>query len=177
MRASERIETDRLVLRRPVAADADAIFARYSNDPEVTRFLSWPRHKVVEDSRAFIGFSDAEWERWPAGAYLIESRAGVLLGSTGLSFETSQRVATGYVLARDAWGYGYATEALHAIVTLAADLAVRRLYALCHPEHERSGRVLQKCGFVREGMLYGHAEFPNLHPRVLSDALCYARIF
>jgi ribosomal-protein-alanine N-acetyltransferase len=84
VRASERIETDRLVMRRPVAADAEAIFARYSSDPEVTRFLSWPRHNVVEDSRAFIDFSDAEWETWPAGPYLIESRAGVLLGSTGL---------------------------------------------------------------------------------------------
>jgi RimJ/RimL family protein N-acetyltransferase len=164
-------------MRRPVAADADAIFARYSNDPEVTRFLSWPRHRAIDDSRAFIRFSDAEWERWPAGAYLIESRDGILLGSTGLSFETPERVATGYVLARDAWGCGYATEALHAIVALAADLAIRRLYALCHPEHERSGRVLQKCGFVREGMLYQHIEFPNLHPGVLSDALCYARTF
>src|SRR5260370_11560506 len=95
--APERVETNRLVLRRPAVADASAIFARYSNDPEVTRYLSWPRHDVIDDARAFIQFSDAEWQRWPAGPYLIEARdSGILLGSTRLGFETAQRAATSY---------------------------------------------------------------------------------
>ena len=38
----ERLDTERLVLRRPRPADAQAIFARYSSDPEVTRLLGWP---------------------------------------------------------------------------------------------------------------------------------------
>src|SRR5207245_3959003 len=100
------------------------------------RYLSWPRPTAIDDTRAFIEFSDAEWQRWPAGPYLIEARdGGTLLGSTGLGFETPERAATGYVLARDSWGRGYATEALQAIVAIAANAAVRRLYALCHPEH------------------------------------------
>jgi hypothetical protein len=46
--------------------------------------------------------TDAEWQRWPAGPYLIENReSGRLLGGAGLAFETSFRAATGYVLARD----------------------------------------------------------------------------
>lgn len=175
--APERVETDRLVMRRPAVGDAGAIFARYSNDPEVTRFLGWPRHHVVDDASAFVKFSDAEWQRWPAGPYLIEARdTGVLLGSTGLAFETTQRAATGYVLARDAWGHGYATEALHAIVMIAASVTVRRLYALCHPEHEASRRVLQKCGFTCEATLRQYAEFPNLRPGQPADVLCFARI-
>jgi ribosomal-protein-alanine N-acetyltransferase len=177
VRAPERVQTERLVLRRPTAADAGAIFARYSSDPDVTRFVGWPRHDAVEDTLAFIGFSDAEWQRWPAGPYLIESRdSGILLGGTGLSFETPHRAATGYVLARDAWGRGYATEALHAMITVAEALAVHRLYALCHPEHEVSWRVLEKCGFSREGTLRRYAEFPNLRPGEPTDVLCYARI-
>jgi ribosomal-protein-alanine N-acetyltransferase len=175
--APERVETDRLILRRPVVADVGAIFARYSNDPEVTRFLGWPRHNVIDDTRAFIQFSDAEWHRWPAGPYLIEARdSGILLGSTGLGFETTQRAATGYVLARDAWGHGYATEALHAVVAIAASVAVRRLYALCHPEHVASSHVLEKCGFTREATLRQYVELPNLRPGESSDVLCYARI-
>nr|MBA2355602.1 N-acetyltransferase [Acidobacteriota bacterium] len=47
MKAPEQIETARLVLRRPVAKDAPAIFERYASDPEVTRFLSWPRHQSL----------------------------------------------------------------------------------------------------------------------------------
>jgi RimJ/RimL family protein N-acetyltransferase len=34
---------------------------------------------------------------------------GSLLGGAGLAFETSERAMTGYVLARDVWGKGYAT--------------------------------------------------------------------
>ena len=48
-----RIETERLVLRRPRARDARRIFARYSSDGEVTRFLGWPRHRSVAETRAF----------------------------------------------------------------------------------------------------------------------------
>lgn len=92
------------------------------------------RHTSVDETVAFLEFSDLEWQRWPAGPYLIESReSGSLLGGTGLSFETAQRASTGYVLARDAWGRGYATEALRAVIAVAADTSLRRLYALCHP--------------------------------------------
>jgi RimJ/RimL family protein N-acetyltransferase len=175
--APERVETERLVLRRPVLADASAIFARYASDPEVTRFLAWPRHITIDDTHIFLKFSDAEWQRWAVGPYLIESRdTGTLLGSTGLDFETSHRAATGYVLARDAWGHGYATEALHTMVTVAADVGVCRVYALCHSEHTASSRVLQKCGFTCEATLRRYAEFPNLRPGEPSDVLCYARI-
>ncbi len=173
----ERLDTERLVLRRPRPADAQAIFARYSSDPEVTRFLGWSRHTVVEHTLDFLQFSDLEWQRWSAGPYLIESRqTGVLLGGTGLSFETSYRAATGYVLARDAWGCGYATEVLRAMTDIACGTSAWRLYALCHPDHEPSRRVLEKCGFLREGLLRRYAEFPNLRPGGPEDVLCYVRI-
>ena len=117
-------------------------------------------------------------ERWPAGPYLILLRSnGALLGSSGLAFETPHQAATGYVLAKDAWGHGYATEALRAIVGMASGLGVRRLYALCHPDHRASWRVLEKCGFRREGVLHRHAEFPNLEPGTPLDAMCYATTY
>src|SRR5262249_46048648 len=120
---------------------------------------------------------DLEWQRWPAGPYLIESRdSGRLLGGTGLGFETPYRAATGYVLARDAWGSGYATEALRAVVEVASGVSIQRLYALCHPGHEASRRVLEKCGFAREGLLRRYSEFPNLLAGQPGDVLCYARI-
>ena len=174
----ERIETARLVLRRPGRADAEAIFSRYSSDPEVTRFLGWAMHRSLDQTHAFLRFSDAEWQRWPAGPYLIEEKqAGALLGGTGLAFETSWRAATGYVLARQAWGAGYASEALRAMVALAAELGVRRLYALCHPDHPASQRVLERCAFAREGVLRRYVEFPNLQPGEPLDVVCYARVF
>ena len=175
MRAPDRFQTRRLILRRPRPEDAEAIFSRYASDPDVTRLLSWPRHGSVDATRAFLEFSDLEWARWPAGPYLVESReGGALLGSTGFAFETPQRAATGYVFAKDAWGKGYATEALGGVIEIARGIGVVRLYALCHPDNSASRRVLEKCGFAREGILRRHSEFPNLGPGGPCDVVCYA---
>src|ERR1044071_3548960 len=139
MKAPLQLETPRLVLRQPVMSDAIEIFECYASDPEVTMFVGWPRHRSVQDSEAFLRFSAQEWDRWPAGPYLIVSRVnGQLLGSTGFAFQTPQEAMTGYVLARDAWGKGFATEALIAIVAVADRIGVARLIAPCHPENHPS---------------------------------------
>jgi RimJ/RimL family protein N-acetyltransferase len=177
MKAPDRIETTRLRLRKPRFEDAAAIFSRYAGDRDVTRYVGWPAHGSPDDTRLFLAFSDSEWTRWPAGPYLIESRAtGALLGGTGLGYETPFRASTGYVFAKDAWGQGYATEALQAMVDLARDLHVRRLYAICHVDHRPSAHVLEKCGFACEGTLRRYAEFPNLGSGEISDVLCYSRV-
>jgi ribosomal-protein-alanine N-acetyltransferase len=174
MKGPEHIETARLVLRKPTAADAEAVYTRYSGDTEVTKYVGWSRHQSIEQTKAFLAFSEAEWNRWPAGPYLIERQGNrKLLGGTGLAFETPTVAATGYVLARDAWGHGYATEALAAVVVVARDLGVQRLYALCYPNHPASIHVLEKCGFVLEGRLPGFADFPNLGSGQREDCLRY----
>jgi RimJ/RimL family protein N-acetyltransferase len=178
MRAPEQLETTRLRLRRPHAGDAQAIFDRYASDREVTHYLSWPRHRTLEQTRAFLAFSDASWSRSAAGPYLVElSATGTLLGSTGLDFEVPHVASTGYVLARDAWGQGYATEALAAMVDLCRGLRVQRLYALCHHDHGASRRVLEKCGFLRERTPLTYAEFPNLDVPGRERVVRYARYF
>jgi diamine N-acetyltransferase len=176
LRAPERLFTPRLVLERPGSDDAEAIFD-YASDPVVTPYVAFPRHRSIDDARWFIGFSDAEWARAPAGPYVIRDRAtNALIGSTGLVFETRFRAATGYVLGRDSWGRGYATEALGAMVDVARTLGVRRLLAHVHPEHTRSARVLEKSGFTLEGVWRLHDEFPNLTPGEPSDVVCYVRL-
>jgi len=177
VKAPDEIETARLFLRRPAMSDAAAIFGGYAADPEVTRFLGWPRHRSVHDTREFLRFSAHEWERWPAGPYLILMRDdGTLVGSTGLGFQSRDSAVTGYVLARQAWGRGYATEALAAMVDLARSLGVERLFALCHPDHRPSQRVLEKCGFVLDPAAARVVEFPNLAAAEQQEALCYALV-
>jgi ribosomal-protein-alanine N-acetyltransferase len=178
MKAPTQVKTKRLILRQPLMSDAVKIFERYASDDEVTRFVGWPCHRAVQDTEAFLRLSAQEWEQWPAGPYLIVSgNDGRLLGSTGFGFQTQHEAMTGYVLARDAWRKGFATEALTAIVDVAAQIGVTRLSALCHPEHRPSRRVLEKCGFVRDDLSKPTVEFPNLSPGVRQKALCYALVF
>jgi ribosomal-protein-alanine N-acetyltransferase len=178
MKAPTQLNTTRLILRQPRMSDAGDIFARYASNAEVTRFLGWPRHRSVQDTEAFLRFSAQEWDRWPAGPYLIASCAdGRLLGSAGFAFQTPQEAITGFVLARDAWGKGFATEALTAIVDVAARVGVSRLLAPCHPENRPSQRVLEKCKFARDDASRPMVEFPNLAPGVRREALYYALAF
>ncbi len=174
----ESIQTSRLRLRKPERADAKAIFTTYAADPEVTRYLSWPAHRSLADTFAFLSWSDAQWEQWPAGPYLVFLRAdGRLLGSTGLSFRSPECAVTGYAFARAEWGHGYATESLHAMVDLARDLGVRRLESVCHIDHRPSAHVMEKCRFQPLGIQPNHTEFPNLSPGLKSDVLSYVYLF
>jgi RimJ/RimL family protein N-acetyltransferase len=175
----ETFLTERLLLRRPRAEDAEAIFARYACDPEVTRYLSWRTHRQLSDTRAYLAWCDFEWTRWPAGPFMIFTRepGGSLIGGTGLAFRSATEASTGYVLARDAWGKGYATECLRAMIELARGLGVRRLESVCHLEHRASAHVMEKCGMRREGVLGEHTEFPNLAPGVKLAVMRYLAEF
>ena len=175
MQAPDSFETERLLFRKPTADDAEGIFERYAGDPDIGEFLAWPIHQSIDDTRAFLSFSNAEWQRSPAGPYLLFSREDLqLLGSTGLAFESPHCAATGYVLAKDSWGRGFATEAVMGIKKLSSSLGVERLYALCHPEHIPSRRVLEKCGFQLDGTISRYCEFPNRAPGKLVDVVSYS---
>ena len=127
----------------------------------------------VADSEAFVDFCDSEWNRLAADPYLVFSAAsGELLGGTGLMLAELDAAETGYVFARDAWGRGYATESLGAMVGLTQVIGLRQLRAHCHPDHRASVRVLEKCGFLLEGRMAEAQVFPNLDPS-RQDVLTY----
>ena len=42
------IETSRLILRQAQIEDAEAMFRNWANDPQVTKFLTWPAHGNIE---------------------------------------------------------------------------------------------------------------------------------
>lgn len=169
-----RVQTQRLRLRVPQPSDAAAIFEAYASQPEVVKYVGWPRHTTLADTRAFLDFAASEWSRWPVGPLVIEELAsGRLVGSTGLAFESPDGASTGYVLAADSWGKGYASEALAAVVRLAGSAGVRRLHALCHADHAASRRVLERCSFVLEEIRPKQMVFPNLADGQPQDVCCY----
>ncbi len=177
MHAPQRIDTPRLILRRPEARDASAIFARYAADPDVTRYLGWPRHLTEGDTLGFIEFSDEAWHTTPCGPYLIESRSThALLGSAGFAFEAEAAASVGYVLAKDAWGRGYATEALCSLATLAREIGLARLNGYCHPDNTATHRVLEKCGFHLDTARTLRMAFPNLDERGTQEIVCYVKV-
>ena len=170
--APEVVETERLLLRRPLRGDAEQIFSRYASDADVTRYMSFRRHQSIADAEMFVDFSNFEWSANSCGPYLVLSRdSGVVLGGTGLSLQENE-AEVGYIFAPDAWGFGYATESLRAMVDVGSAMGLLGLHAHCHPDHRASIRVLEKCGFALAHRLREAHVFPNLSA-AKQDVLSY----
>ncbi|MFT7043795.1 MAG: ribosomal-protein-alanine N-acetyltransferase [Candidatus Azotimanducaceae bacterium] len=171
------IKTQRLVLRRPQRCDAAQVHASWASDPEAAKHMSWARHTSLELTEQVIDLWLSQWEGTSGGVFLItDAVSGEVIGSTGFELENPFVASTGYILAKQYWGKGFATEALDGIVNLARERGLQRLFAHCHYAHEKSAHVMEKCGFAFEGRLRNYMEFPNLSPGKVTDVLLYAWI-
>jgi RimJ/RimL family protein N-acetyltransferase len=65
------IHTERLVLRQPRVDDAQALFEGYASRPEIVRYLTWRPHGSVEDTRQFLSWVGAAWDRGDEFSYVI----------------------------------------------------------------------------------------------------------
>lgn len=168
--------TARLRLRKPELEDASPLFAAYTTDPEVVRFLSWQVHERLPDTLDFLRQCLETWSKGTNFAYVIELRdePASPMGMIDLRPQ-GPRVAFGYVLARDRWGHGYMSEALSSLVNWAlAQPHIWRASAYCDADNSASARVMQKAGMEFEGVLRRYEVFPNVssEPR---DCLMYAK--
>lgn len=170
----EQIATARLILRRPKAADATAKY-EYARDPEVARYMDWAIPTGLDRILASTANAAVRWESGEEYAWVItaepDDRA---IGNVACRVE-GHAADLGYVLAREHWGRGYATEAATAIFRWLVSLdGVFRIWATCDIENVASARVLEKIGMSREGILRRWAIRPNLAPGVPRDAFMYS---
>jgi len=139
------LQGQRLLLRMPQPDDSAAVYT-YACDAEVTRFLAWSRHTSQADSEDFLHMACEGWLGGRNLVWLIEDENGVV-GSIGAEM-SNLNAGIGYVLTRNRWGLGYATEALALVVdALFQYTPVEAIWAMCVTENLASKRVLEKCGF------------------------------
>ncbi|MGE0798783.1 MAG: GNAT family N-acetyltransferase [Lautropia sp.] len=133
-----RFETARLRLREPVPADAEALFARYTQDPAISRFLVWQPHRTIDDTRAFIESSRAAWRAGNRMPFVVAERGDdSAIGMVEARF-LGTTVDVGYVLARSHWGRGLIPEAIDALATAClASPSIFRVHAACDVENMR----------------------------------------
>jgi RimJ/RimL family protein N-acetyltransferase len=84
--------------------------------------------------------------------FLHRSEDDVVVGEIGGAFVAPGVVEIGYAVVASAWGRGYATEAVRALVERArAAQAFERLIGHTPLDRPASGRVLEKAGFAWAG--------------------------
>jgi RimJ/RimL family protein N-acetyltransferase len=174
MKPPERIETERLVLRKPRLDDAPEIFAAYAQDTEVTRYLTWRPHTSVEETYQFIGQMLKYWEIGRAYPYALTRKdSDTIIGMIAVHPD-GYRLGIGYVLARVHWGKGYIPEAAQALIDWAFQQpSIYRVDATTDVENIASQRVLEKLGMQCEGILRRYMIHPNISD-VPRDSYIYA---
>ena len=153
------IATERLVLRRFRAADAGT-FAAYRSDPEVARYQSWTAPFPSERARALVAeFAAADpdrpgWYQW--AIELVEARAHI--GDLGVALhENLLQAEIGFTLAPAYQNRGYAAEAVRAMLDhLFRVRGLHKVSAEADARNIASARLLERVGFVREGLLRSH---------------------
>ena len=152
------ILTERLRLRAPKRGDVNPLHDAIAETlTDLVPWLPWARldHGPAETRRDLRAARSA-WSRQSAFEFVIELRdSGRVVGVTSLHRVDWVRAAAGlgYWVRRSEWNRGIATEAAAAALSHAlGGLRLHRIEALVALENKSSQRVIEKLGFVREGV-------------------------
>jgi RimJ/RimL family protein N-acetyltransferase len=143
------LQTERLDLRHLSEDDIEP-WADFLGDPEATRLLHTP--EPVEDrERALAGLRRwVELAEGPIGMYSLAVRdSGESVGFVGFvprDHPWGQELELGWLIRRQFWGKGYATEAARALKPLVHG----RLVSMIRVENEASANVARKLGMTVE---------------------------
>ena len=155
-RGTQKIITERFILRRFTVNDAEEMFHHWANDPEVTKYLRWPEHQNIEITKKILdewvaNYDDSTYYSWA----ITLKENDMVIGSIGIMNvrEVDECGEIGYCIGKSWWGKGIMTEVLKAVISYGFhETGFNRLEADHSINNPVSGRVMQKAGMVYEGI-------------------------
>ncbi len=155
---TQRIETERLILRRFTLDDAQAMYENWASDPDVTKFLTWPAHSRINVSKLVLEewvslYADKNYYQW---AIVLKEYGNDPIGSISAvrMDDAVDMVHIGYCLGKEWWHRGIMSEALKAVIDFFFDkVGVNRIESRHDPRNPHSGTVMKKCGMKYEGTM------------------------
>jgi RimJ/RimL family protein N-acetyltransferase len=163
--------SDSIALQPAALADAELIFESWGRYPTNFERLTARVFSEIGDAERYLlrALSD------PGSLvfHIVEPRGRVV--GLAKSIRTEHRAQLGYVVHQPWCGRGIATEALRQLGALVETTPmISRIWATCALDNTASVRVLEKCGFEREGILKNWAIYPALGNRAC-DNFSYVR--
>ncbi len=153
------VATERLRLRPFSMNDAGEV-QRMANDREIaanTRTI--PHPYPMEVAREWLGRHEQLWNEGKAAVFAIEiTETGQLCGAIGLEIsDEHQSAELGYWVGREFWNRGICSEAGLAVLRFGFEsLGLHRIHAHYLTRNPASGRVMEKIGMKKEGLLREH---------------------
>ena len=148
---TQTLQTDRLILRRFVESDAEAMFENWASSAENLVYVTWDPHPNLDVTRNSIrnwvaSYANPNYYKW---AICLKEDPEHVIGDISIveMNEKDSSCEIGYILGKNYWGRGMMTEALKAVLdfcfTQAGFQKVRARYASLNLA---SGRVMEKAG-------------------------------
>ena len=155
------LETERLILRMFREEDFEQ-HARICSDPEVMRYLGEGRPLNRFEAWRSLAMILGHWQLRGYGPWAVEERAtGNFIGRIGFFYpEGWPGFELGWVLGRESWGKGYASEGARRALRYAfTEMGRDHVISLIHPGNIASIKVAERLGEEVEGQteLFGHA--------------------
>ena len=154
-KGTQTIETSRLILRRAIREDAEAMFRNWASDPEVTKYLTWPTYEKVETAYQILDLWTEEYKKSNYYQWMIVLKElGEPIGSISVVRQNDrvEEAEIGYCIGSPWWHRGITTEALSAVIEyLFLEVGMNRVAARHDPNNPHSGGVMRKCGMKYEG--------------------------
>lgn len=166
-------ESERLYMRRFEDEDLEELYD-ICRQPEVGPNCGWKPHENISETKKYI--EQCMHSREKIVFAIEDRRTEKLLGGIGIMKDAKRDddniLEIGYNLGKEYWGQGYMTEAVKALLKFCfRKLGVPMITVYHFPENDRSRRVIEKCGFKREGTIRaGYKRFDG----VLMDEVCYS---
>lgn len=154
------LTTSRLRLDPLTAVAAPDIFLLMSH-PEVMAHWDVPEIDDPEVVAEVVAQQVADTESDRARYWTLRTlEADAFVGVCDLSDidRAHHRADVGFMLRREAWGRGYALEAMRAVIVHAAADGFRKLTARTHVGNRRSEALLEHLGFTLENYLRGEID-------------------
>jgi [ribosomal protein S5]-alanine N-acetyltransferase len=147
--------TPRLTLRQVTMADAETLH-RLRSDERAMRYIGRPRSRAITDGEALVQRLEDERSRNESIGWAIERHETPgLIGTIGFYRlkKEHHRGEVGYVLDPDHWGKGFMQEALDAVIRCGFErFDFHSIEANTDPRNTPSRALLERCGFVLEGL-------------------------
>ncbi|MHC1703893.1 MAG: GNAT family N-acetyltransferase [Tenuifilaceae bacterium] len=128
---NSNIENILFVPRKPFKTidEAEVLLSKFHNSMEEKTAIWWTfQSKETGDAVGYGGLFNIDWE--------------------------NSRAEIGYGFLKEHWGKGYATSIVYFITSYGfSELKLHRVYGLVDPENKASSRVLEKNGYINEGVM------------------------
>lgn len=151
-KGSVTLKTERLVLRKFKESDYKDIF-EWASNPKVTRYLSYPTHKSLADSKKIAKLWAKEAKQADKYNWAIEYGGKVIGNISVVSHDNLWEANMGWQIDVPYWNQGIMTEAATAVFDfLLNEVGFHRISAGHDTRNPASGKVMEKLGMQKEGL-------------------------